>query len=305
MELSELKNIIDTKSEIKFPLILKYEGNTFLCDQYVEEICKNYNLKRNSIESLNELPSKDLLFDAPLTDIYVYKVDKLKELIFEDMDQLIVICKDVPKKLGIDFIEVPIPLAWQIEDYVRMRAPGLKDKEVKWLCDVTKYDIYRLNIETEKLNVFSEKSQSIILKKMIKDQVFADLDNKHIYDFTSALLQKDLITIHDVLKNLDHIDIEATGIMTLLYVDLKVRIDLKLLKNVTAEAEGISPGRLKAIDGNPSKLRLDQMISIFDFILDLDKRLKSGELCFSNDSDDNNHKMVEYITYNFIDRAFS
>ena len=37
---------------------------------------------------------------------------------------------------------------------LKMRLEGLGEKEILWLCDITKYNIYRLENECNKLSLF-------------------------------------------------------------------------------------------------------------------------------------------------------
>jgi hypothetical protein len=62
----------------------------------------------------------------------------------------------------------------------------------------------------------------------------------------------------------------------------------------------MTPKQFAAIKYNCGKYTDKQLIDIFTFITDLDRRLKAGELQFINGTRENNAKFVEYITLNIL-----
>ena len=107
-------------------VILKYSDNKFLCNQYVDEICKNKNLNKVYITTIEDAIED---YFGNNDTLYVIDVENFKEYPTEDYKNLVIICKSVPENLTIDFTDMTKLLNWQIEDYVKYRVPGLEENE--------------------------------------------------------------------------------------------------------------------------------------------------------------------------------
>lgn len=301
MELKQLKNQIITNTLSDKPLILKYEDNSFICWQYAREIAKKRNFSIIHLESLSEMPDvqNDMFGDTP-PSLYVLDVDKLEEIVLPSMYNLIVICKKVSDRSQVDYTEVPKQQPWMIEDYVKSQLPGLAAEQIKWLCEISKYDIYRLDNECRKMGAFEAPMQKIIFQELDDDNAFADLNDLGIFNFTNAIMQKNYSVVRAVLNDLKYIDIEGPGLITILSKQLRSLIDIQLNPRSTAESLNMKPGQFYAISKNKGIYTDQQLIDMYEFITGLDYRLKNGELSFKNENRENNRKFVEYITMNLI-----
>lgn len=300
MDIKQLKSKIENNDLTGiFPLILKYSDNKFICQQYTKYIAKNNNFQTLYIDSLSDITYDEDLFDSDSKYIYVYDIDKLDSDIPLDVD-LIVICKDISANLSVDYIEVPKLIGWQIEDFVHMRLPGLSIEHIKWLCDIAKYDIYRLDNECKRLEIFYKESQRTIFDILNRDNAYCDLNSLTIYSFTNAIMKKDINTIKNVLEDLKWIDIEGTGLITILHKQFKNLIDIQFNPKITADQLNMNPKQFNAIKYNVGKFTNEQLINIYEFITSLDMRLKSGEFQFVLDNRENNNKFVEYITFHVL-----
>ena len=175
MDIKELKTRIVANSLKDSVLIFKYQDNKFLCYHYIDHICKNKNLEKIYINSLNDINNKDDLFESESKYLYILDVEKLTEDVDPELTNVIIVCKTLPDNLSVDYIDITKLVSWQIEDFVKMRLPGLDEKETKWLCEVSKYDIYRLDNECAKLEIFSAPKQKLLFKQINQDNGYVDL----------------------------------------------------------------------------------------------------------------------------------
>ena len=308
-DIRELKNKIENNTLDDAILIFKYNkvDFEFLCEHYVNEIAKVKKLEKIYISSLDELVgntnSGDDFFTAEnikMPYLYIYKTDTLLSLgEYYDVKNLIIICGKVSKDIKIDYIDFPAVQNWQIEDFVKMRAPGLNDDMVKWLCNICKYDFYRLDNELKKIEIFDKKLQPIIFNQMSDEGVFSDLNTLNIMSLTNAIMQKDLFTINTILSDLKNIDIEATGLCTLLLRQFKCNIEVEGNRAWNPDLL-CTEKQFNYLKRNHAKYSTIQMYNIYEFLTSLDMRLKSGELQFKADNRPNNNSFADYIVANVL-----
>ena len=308
-DIRELKNKIENNTLDDAILIFKYNkvDFEFLCEHYVNEIAKVKKLEKIYISSLDELVGNtnsggDFFAAENIKTpyLYIYKTDTLLSLgEYYDVKNLIIICGKVSKDIKIDYIDFPAVQNWQIEDFVKMRAPGLNDDMIKWLCNICKYDFYRLDNELKKIEIFDKKLQPIIFNQMSDEGVFSDLNTLNIMSLTNAIMQKDLFTINTILSDLKNIDIEATGLCTLLLRQFKCNIEVE--GNRTWNPDLLcTEKQFNYLKRNHAKYSTIQMYNIYEFLTSLDMRLKSGELQFKADNRPNNNSFADYIVANVL-----
>jgi len=300
----ELKNAIENKTLSNNPLVLKYNAcSKYVVDQYIKSIGENFNKSILKIGSIQEyLDATDNVFDDDLSQntIYTYAVEKLEENVLPDYKNLIVSCNKITADLSVDYVEIIDTLPWHIEAFVASRLPGLLKEQIHWLCEISKYDIYRLEQECNKISIFPQNAQKIIFEEICNDNGYADLNSLTIFNFTTAFLKRDMATILEVLNNLKFIDIEGTGMVTILLKNIKNLIDVEMSTKATAEALGMSPKQFAAISYNKGKFSNKQLINTYEFLLNIDRDIKSGDLSFATNHTDNNRILTEYLTVNML-----
>lgn len=302
MDIKDLKNKIVNNTLDDSILILKYVDTKYLCYHYINHICQNKGLEKVYINSLSELNNKDNLFEEESKYVYVLDVEKLTEDVDPELKNVVIVCKVLPDNLQVDYTDITKLITWQIEDYVKMRLPGLDDKERKWLCEICKYDIYRLDNECAKLEIFAPAGQEIAFKEINQENGYVDLNPLTIFNFTNALLKKDYNALKSILSDLENIDVEATGVVTIMIKNLKNIIDVQINPKNTAASLGLTPKQFSAVKYNVGKFRNDQLINMFEFLTEVDYRLKNGELTLdeTNDMLTRNNKLVDYITVRLL-----
>ena len=109
MDIKELKTKILNNSLDDKILVLRYQDNNFLCNQYIDQICKNKNKTRVEIESLDEINHKSNfdIFESEDNNLYVLQIKKLDKNVNLDATSIIIVCQEVDSDVNIDFIEMP------------------------------------------------------------------------------------------------------------------------------------------------------------------------------------------------------
>lgn len=279
MNIIELKKHIEDKTLSDSFIILKYEDNTFIAKQYIYEISKFKNKELVYTDSITDV--SDSMFGVD-DSLYVMFTDTIeKSLSPQLLNNKIIVCKNIDKELINELkdyiVEIPKLQQWQIRAYVAKQLPGLLVEEINWLCDVCK-DINRLSNEVDKIRLFQKNQQSQVFRLLNDEDAYFDLSSNTIFNFTNAIIKKDLKTIKEILETIENIDIEPMGVVTILYKSFKNLIDIQMSPNATAESLNMSPKQFNAIRYNCGKFTNAQLIEIFDVITSIDLKLKSGEL---------------------------
>ena len=273
------------------PLLFKWTDNKFLCYSYAKAIAANQGKVLMQIESLEEI-NNDSLFDLDV--LYVLETNSFKDKV-SNLKNLIVISKEIDS--DIDFIEFAPLENWQIEDFVKSLVPGLTEASIKFLCETCKYDIYKISHEVDKLKIFLPQQQDILLHKLTNENNFYGLTSLNIFNFINAIVKKEYSVVQEVMSNLDIIDIEGTGVVTLLLKEFKKLIDIKLNKQ---EANKYSQKQLNFLKYVSNKYTADELINIYKFLTSIDQQLKQGYLQFASNNRINNKLLTEYIVCNIL-----
>ena len=284
MQLRELKERINKKENIPFPLIFIASNNDFLVNQYLYSIAKNLSLNIVSISSLKELDDITSSVFYENNDLFVFKVDKDMLIKQEDIknNKVILLAENQIKGSDIDVVKFDKLENWMIEDYAKTLLPGLTVQETTWLCKICNYNIDRVDIECQKLSLFDKKEQENIFELINKENGYCDLNDLNIFNLTNAVIKKDILTIKNIIRDIDNIDIEGTGLVTILLKQFLNIINIQLNNHANAAALNMSEKQFRAISYNCNKYSNDKLISIYKFLNNVDYKLKSGLLDISN-----------------------
>lgn len=296
MELRELKEKILNKSTIQFPLVFISSNNDFLLNEYLYSISKNLALKLRYISSISELNdiTSSMFYDDDL--LFVYKAEK--DIIVKEEDvkdnKVIIIYEKLPKENKIESVEFCKLENWMIEDYASTLLPGLTKQETNWLCKICKYNIERVNLECQKLSIFNKQEQQKTFQEINDSNGYCDLNDLNIFNLTNAIVKKDILTTKNVIKDIDNIDIEGTGLVTIMLKQFLNIINIQMGKNISAENLGMSEKQFRAIQYNCNKYSNDELINNYKFLNNIDYKLKSGLLEMTN------KELVQYILNNIL-----
>lgn len=297
MQLKDLKDKILKKEYISFPLIFVSSGDDFIIKQYLNAIAQNQHLTLININSVKELDdiTSSMFFEN--NDLFVYNVSQDTPLSKKDFQKgnVILIANKAIKETDIDVVKFDTIENWMIDDYACTLLPGVLKQEVQWLCKVCNYNIYRVDLECSKINCFEKKDQQEIFELINKENGYSDLSDLNIFNLSNAIIKKDIIAIKNIVRDIDNIDIEAVGLVTILLKQFLNIINIQLNKKANAASLGMSEKQFRAISYNCNKYNTDKIMNIYQFLNNLDYKLKSGLLDISNKD------LIQYILNNILD----
>ena len=285
MELRELKNKILASEALSFPLLFINDNNNYLIKSYIKEIAKNNSLVIKEINSIKEMVDIESGMFKEADYLYVYKLNKDDVFSEEQLkDYKIILISDTDKKdSNIEKVVFNKLENWQIEAYIQALIPGLDNQEVSWLCKNAKFDIWRLDNEASKLNIFDKKDQSKILMAINNDNGYVDLNELTIFNLSNAIMNKDMVGIKKVIEDIDNIDVEGTGLVTILLKNFLNIINIQTNSRATAQSLGMSEKQFRYLQYNQcNKYSNEELFNIYNFLTDIDYKLKSGLLEMTN-----------------------
>lgn len=297
MILSELKDKINNKETISLPLIFKYADTDYLVKTYIKAIAFNNGLEIKEVTDLNEIIDIEAGMFKDAEYLYVYYADKSDGLGKEELLKynLIVLTTADLKDISIEKVEFGKLENWQVEAYISKIIPGLNENEIKWICKNAKFDINRLDNEASKINIFDKADQSEIFKEINDDNGYADLNELTIFNLSNAIIKKDIVEIKHVVEDMDNIDVEGTGLVTILLKNFLNIIHIQTDRNASAASLGISEKQFRYLQYNQcNKYSNIDLFRIYTFLTDIDYRLKSGLLEMTN------QQLVYYVLANIL-----
>ena len=294
MNIIELKNQINNNTLDDSFLILKYTDTDFNINEYINKIAENKSLETRLVNSLKDI-SQDSFGDLD-NYLNILRLDKFDENAeFDKLDNTIVVCKTIDKVLAKKaepyVIEFPKLEKWQVIAYMQMICPGLDENILDWLYTVTKGDVYRITNELNKIKLFNEKDRPKVFNDLNTENNYNDLTVETIFNYLTALTKKDCTTVHKILLEGSAVDLEGTGLVTLLIRNLKNMIQVQMTPNATAQSLGMNPKVFNAIKYN-KKFTDVELINLFEFVTSIDYKLKSGNLPF----DPNSRQLLDFVT---------
>ena len=285
LDIKNLKSDIENENIKHNFAIFKYSDTDFLGFQYVDAIAKVLNREVKIIDDLSEISKNTFsLFDDSDSDcINLFITDKFE---YDNLDiihkDLYIICKTIDKKslkIFNDYIlELPKLEDWQIKDYVYSVAEGANEKSLDKLINACGNDIYRINQELNKIKIFTKQERNFTFDKFIDDGIFSDLSTYTIFDFSNAIIKKDINTLRTIYKEIDRIDIEPIGLVTVLLNNFRNIIKIQLANNPTPESCNMKPNQFWAIRHSCGMYTKEQLLFIFDFLTGIDERIKTGNM---------------------------
>ena len=282
MNCKELKTRIEENTIINPFIIFVYSDNKFLANQYTQAIAKNLNKSIQYVDTLQPISASNDIFNLQDDEfLRVYNIDKLTlNEDFINEKNLIIITKNVDdktKSLFIDnIVELPKLESWQIKDYMYSILKDVDVRYIDWLIDNCNNYIYRLQQEADKLNLFEGQEKNILFQSMVDDDAFIDISNKNIFNFTDAVMKKNKQSLIKIYEDIDSIDVEPLGVLTILYQNFKKLIQVWLNKNPTSENTGLSSKQIYAINKLPKVWSQKDLIEIFIFLTEIDYKIKTG-----------------------------
>lgn len=280
IDIVELKKQIEDNTFSKDLLICvcKDDSAKFIATQYLHYYARKNSSEIKLIEDPEIQVGNNFFDDMNLKEIYVYKCEKLEIIPRVVGSKLWIICDKISKNLKNEYksnvVEFQKLEDWQIKDYV-VTTSHITDEQASVLMSTYK-DIVKLDIEIQKLTIFRQN-----MFDELKDQLVY-IEEKSIFDLVNALIQRDRVKLSEACeKGID--DIEPFALLSLLTKNLKAIISIQLAKNPTAESLGMSGKQFWAVSKfSCNHYSREELLYLFDFITQIDSKIKSGEVDTSN-----------------------
>ena len=270
------KEIEQNNVSCKTIIYMTAKGSEFIPHQYILEYSSKNDYDIVHIDGITQLPRKGLFDSSSDRVLFFYKTDVLHDKIPNTNSNVWVVCSKIDKSVEKDcedyIVKIPKLQDWQIKDFILSSCNNLTETQATELYNVYKNDLFRLSSELDKIKLMGNYNQ-------IKSQLYVDVSNYNVFDLTNAIIRRDKISISNIYHDLDFIDVEPIGLITLLLNNFRHIIDVQLARNATAESVGVSEKQFWAIKnyscGYYSK---QELMKIYSMLTDIDYQIKSGQL---------------------------
>lgn len=298
MTIIELKEKLKNNTADFNNLVFLYKDTDFVIKEYIDKIASIKNLKIKYVDEeylKNSNDASEVLFETEDEEKYllVYKVDKLTEDNFKMsylVSDLIIVTKSVDKIFTeLNVVEFPELNEWRIKDYMKVHCKGLTNDAIDWLYKISNGNIYRISNELSKIEMYNKTEQDEMFMLLNKDGNYSDMCDLNIYNLTNAITKRDLLTVVNCLAEIDNIDVEPVGLITILHKAIKDVISIQLNAKATPESLNMPLKKFKAIEYSCRKYSDDKLIKMFEFINNFDYMLKLGKLDMSK------NRLIDYI----------
>ena len=290
MTIQELKSQIESGAVSHNLIIFKDTEGSFISNQYIQAIRKQRNQEIQYLDSPMELiqdawsifgadeSESDNTLRVIRNESFIWSNPRIAEL----TDVIIVVSKFSDKTIEKQFepwiVSVPKIEDWMLKDYVYSTTEGVAQKDLDWLINLCGKNRDRLQMELDKIKLFGEAERKYLFNDLIRDGAVDDLSSYSIFNFTNAITSKDLNMLMTIYKELDRVDVNEFGLLTILVKNFKNILMVQLTANPTPESTGIDGKQLYAIKRIPRVYSPDQLVKIYQMLLDIDRQVKTGEL---------------------------
>ena len=290
MDIQELKSKIESNEvSDKFMIFVCADDTSrIITDQYIDLISSNKGLTKTYISNLDEIQDDGFITD---TNLYILNTDTWEST--NTHDNCIVICN---KSIKSDYsIVIPKLQDWQLKDFISPKLPGLSQVELDYMYNkFNDSSTYRMLLnEVDKISIFRKEEQSQILSDMINDNQFKYVTDKTTFDFTNAIITKDIDKLNKVYADGDSVDITPMHIWTILINSFRNIINIQLNPNCTAKDLGISDKQFFVIKKyNCNIYSKGKLIEIMKMLTNIEYMFKFCELSMDD--------MIDYMVVNIL-----
>lgn len=288
MTLQEIKEKVETDTYKGEPIIFVTGGSNFIPEQYIKQIAKNLKRRIHFYDNIESLISNKV-------DIFSNDVDdnELKVLVCPDLNStnkklltssFVIIITDTikdgaTKEVFQDLIvEVPKLEAWQIKAFLFTQCEGIDQRNLEKLFDLCGGNTYRVDQEAAKISIFTKPERKFVFDEFVENGIFDDLCTSTVFNLVSAITSRDLKKLSMLYQDMDNMDINEYGFVTILYNNFRNIISIQLGINPTPEKLGLSQKQFNAISYSCGKYSSAQLKEIFEFLSYIDYRIKTGQL---------------------------
>ena len=290
MKINVLKEQIESKKVQDDCIIFLYEDTPFIARQYIDAISTIRGMDVVYIDGVDALISEATSIwgdDPEVTDntINVWLTDELNKITTDIVSckNLIIVTKgiadrDSETEYSSFIVEIPKLSEWQIKDYVYSLGEGADQADLDYIYALYGKDMFRLDQEMSKLRIFAQNERLYLLKSMIQDGAFVDTTTSDVFDFSNALVNKDIKALTRLITEMDRLGVNNFGLLTILINNFRKYLTVRLRSDPTPGNTGLTDKQIYAIKKASSPLTCSQIVSIFSELCDIDKKVKTGEL---------------------------
>lgn len=287
MNIEEVKFDLENNNWKYNNAIFKIYDTDFIAFQYIEKIAEIQGKQIEIVDNLENISvSKNELFEVTNCKLYVFKCETFdKEITLKDT---YIICKKVDISKCLNVIEIPKLTDLFIKDWLFSVCEGISQNKLEYLL-TTNIDIYSLKQFVDIITTFSLSDREVILDELLTcNQIFCET-SKTVFDFATSIVNFDLNSILTIYRNIDYIDINNIGLVTILIGQIRKFIDAKC-NNVFSSELNMTEKQFYYLKSH-CKYSLKQLLELYEFLTDMDVKLKTGQIEPSY--------WIDYIILNF------
>ena len=275
MNIKDVKLSIENGSIESEGLIFR-SSDTYIPIQYVKEISKIFSKDIKYVDELNQVVKSNSIFGSIEDEnILIYICDSL-DINVNVNDFCYIICKLCKNN---EFIDVPKIESWQELDYaVTNSYKDIPVNKLKDLVESCNNNMFLLDNELSKFTIFSKYDQLQIFNSLDKSNQLKRSYSDTIFDFTNAILDKNIDKVVDIYSNLENYDIDPMAVISIIRKQIRNIVVVGFSKNPTEENTGLSSKQIYWIRKNLYKYDGTDLINKFSFINEADLLLKKGTL---------------------------
>lgn len=301
MKIEELKTLIEQNKYCGESFIFNEVDNcSFLVHQYIHDLVIKNNFQILYIKNISEIPIDTDSFLSSINNryFYIYYTENAEDLrVINKVKNCFIIYTGKKLKDVLDIeeyiINIPKIEKWQIKDYVYSRGKGVESKDLDYLIELTDFDLWRLEKELDKIEIFDESYRKEIFKQFIKNGIFNDLTTYNTFSFINAIIHRQKADTLKIYNKLLEIDINYMNVIALLYSSFRNIIKIQLSPNPTPENTGIKTNQFWAVKKyNIGYYHKNELLHIFDLLTKIDKQIKTGEI--------EANKSLDYLLVNIL-----
>ena len=311
MKIEELKQAVVSGTLPTDFLVLVCDSNYFLADQYIDTLCQKTNREKTKIKSIHDVESTTAFLFGGDNVVNVLKTEVFDEKAkdYSQFENVIVVCNKVDKKLEKSLtpfiVKMPKLLDWQIKAYIKVVCPGLTDVEADWLYAATSGNIYRIQLELNKIKLFRPEEQIAIFRDLARDQL-NDLYHIDIFSLKNELI-KPMVSdeVKTFMMNAQYAtNIGVFGLIAMLLNDFKKALFITQKSGMTNEdllKLGLTSKQIYAVKNSYEKLYKGERLSAYlkkniTFLSSINSRLVEGKLDFNG----NEQQLLDYVICNIL-----
>ena len=315
MTIVELKKNILNLSLPEHLLILVCKDNYFIAKQYIDYYCQGTGISKNYINNIQEaitLNQTTSIFNNNDQILNILETDTFDciESLLQDLNNTIILCKKtkINKTEESDkyFVEIPELQPWQISDYIEAECPGLNTKlgdradlnkkMIEYLQTNTHNDIYKIKSEIDKIKLFEESLQSVVLEQLllnidsdIYDVGDIDLFLSNEIENASCGDQKARNNILTYLIRNKSQNYDPIAVTNLLLGHFKKLIYTSPESGIQDISQYMSINQAKYLNRVRTNYTSDELRAIIKFLTTIDLRLKSSKIDLQKD------RFIDYL----------